>query len=88
MSPENIFIGTRVKQIIYDLRFTIYDLEIMRSGAAGTAKQMRTHIRKAVIGRSYKGAGTPGGAYVRFTIWKFSAPAAREFCEAGASGMW
>ncbi len=42
---------------IYDLRFTIYDLQIMRSGAAGTAKQMRTHIRKAVIGRSYKGAG-------------------------------
>ena len=36
----------------------------MRSEAAETAKQMRTRIRKAVIGRSYKEAVAPGGAYV------------------------
>ena len=53
------------------LRFTIYDLQIMRSGAAETAKQMRTHICKAVIGRSYKGAEgarwQTGAAHVRCT---------------------
>ena len=68
------------------LRFTIYDLQIMRSGAAGTAKQMRTRIHKAVIGRGGR-RGLP--MYdVRGTMYdlNYSAPEAREFCEAGAEG--
>ena len=43
---------------IYDLRFTIYDLRfgnLARLRRGNFAKQVRTHIRKAVIGRSYKG---------------------------------
>ena len=46
---------------IYDLRFTIYDLESSASGARGAAKQMRAGCPKAVIGRGYKGAGIWGG---------------------------
>ena len=42
----------------------MYDLQIVRSEAAEIAKQMRTRIRKAAIGRSYKAAEAPGGAYV------------------------
>ena len=45
----------------------------MRSGAAETANQMRTHICKAVIGRSYKGAEgarwQTGAAHVRCTMY-------------------
>ena len=50
---------------MYDVRCTMYDLQIVRSEAAEIAKQMRTRIRKAAIGRSYKGAVAFGGAYVR-----------------------
>ena len=48
---------------MYDVRCTMYDLQIVRSEAAEIAKQMRTRIRKAAIGRSYKAAEAPGGAW-------------------------
>ena len=42
---------------MYEVRFTIYDLENSASGAREAAKQMRTGCDEAVIGRGYKATG-------------------------------
>ena len=55
---------------IYDLRFTIYDLESSRACARILRSKCERDVMKAVIGRSYKGAGRrrqAGPAYVRGT---------------------
>ena len=61
-SPTQQHIRPKKKRLIYDLRFTIYDLESSARGAREAAKQMRTGCDEAVIGRGYKGAEA-GGAW-------------------------